>query len=108
MVVGWSIINKDNVQVQVQPLTGSEGSLSSLLHLGLRGSGALLEHVGESALAAVLAIVVPAHENARAALGRGALAPQALDLRHLPPKDPQLSLAHTEPPITSSLCRRPL
>ncbi len=80
MVVGWSIINKDNVQVQVQPLTGSEGSLS-LLHLGLGGSGALLEHVGKTALAAVLPVVVPAHENSGAALGRGALAPQALDLR---------------------------
>ena len=53
----------------------------AVLHLGLGGSGSLLEHVGESALSAVLAVVVPAHEDSSAALGRGALAPQALDLR---------------------------
>ncbi|KAI3484924.1 hypothetical protein L1887_51978 [Cichorium endivia] len=44
------------------------------------GLGALLEHEGELALAAVLAVLVPRHEDAGAALGRGALATEALDV----------------------------
>jgi hypothetical protein len=49
----------------------------------LVGSSALLglvEHVGQTALAAVLAVKVRSHEDARTTLSVGALATQALDL----------------------------
>ena len=48
--------------------------------LGGRGLGALLKHEGELALAAVLTVLVPGHKDAGTALGRGALATEALDV----------------------------